>query len=487
MTDQSQGQEAGPAIVRGTGKPAGVGVRPTRTKRSGTDKPSFLRRILAWQETMPGADIYWLLAYAALFLLRPWEIRPELAALPMEKIFALALLVKVFFFGKVEFRPRGPGLAMFVFLGALLVTMFLGLDRGQSWPLVEMVLKVAVFAVCVIVAVRSVADLRVFLLGWVALQFIYQSKAIWEFYVHGRGSYQMGIWRMRGIETTFGHPNTFCATTVLILPLAIALFRYEKNRWVRAFLLAEIAAAVIVIFKTGSRAGLLELVLLALIVLVTSSHRVKGFVALAVLVPVLFFTLPDDLQQRYRTIFDQKANKSATESAQGRVEGLRKGAKLFVKRPLAGVGPNCFVIADARYPGLTLFAGLQPHNLVGQLLGEMGLLGILAFGCMGLATFLALLRIRRMGKEKDDPVLMAFGFGGILVLMFLFVAGTFGHNLYRYNWLWLTALAAAALNAAEQLYPSGKSKGRRKKVKVFTVPLDPPVPLKSPVPQIKSS
>ncbi len=429
------------------------GTRPLILRRARVQQSSFFSQLLEWKGKRPSADVYWLLGYAALYLLRPWEIRPEFAALPLEKIFAGFLLLKIFIFGAPRFRPRAPGLGLFAFLGALLFTMIFSLDLAQSWLIVENVIKVIVFGVCLVAAIQTLADLRAFLIGWIGIQFIYQSKAIWEFYVHGRGSYQMGIWRMRGIETTFGHPNTFCATTVLILPLAIALWRNETNRWVRKFLLLEMAAAGLVIFKTGSRAGLLEIILLALIVLVSSRHRIKGFIVLALVVPIIVFTLPKDLSERYRTIFDSKANKSATESAQGRVEGLKKGAKLFVRRPLTGVGPNCFVISDDRYPGLTLFPGLQPHNLVGQILGEMGLAGLLGFGLMAGASFLSLWRIRRRGREQDDPMLLALGMGGMLVLFFLVVAGGFGHNLYRYNWVWITALSAAGLNVADAAYP----------------------------------
>ncbi len=441
-----------------TRKPPQLGRQTTLPLReSGARKEkkraSWRRSVLSYRDEMPGKEVYWLLAYAALYLVRPWEIRPELAALPMERIFALLLLVKIFVFGKAQIRLRGPGLGLLFFVGALFVTMFAGLDLAQSWIIVENVLKVSVFGICVIAGIRGIADLRAFLLGWVGIQFIYQLKAIWEFYIHGRGSYQMGIWRMRGIESTFGHPNTFCATTVLILPFAIALLRNEKTQVVRALLFAEIVAAGIVIFKTGSRAGLIEVILLAMIVLVSSRHRFKGILVLSIVVPIIFLVLPDDLSERYRTIFDKKANKSATESAQGRIEGLKKGAKLFVERPLVGVGPNCFTISDRRYPGFTLFPGLQPHNLVGQVLGETGLLGVLSFGIMVFATFLALVRIRRRGKDNEDPALLAMGQGGLLVLFFLFIAGTFGHNLYRYNWIWLTALTAAAWNAADLVYP----------------------------------
>lgn len=452
-----------PQLVRPATPPFRVGgVR--KEKKNG----SWRRSVLSYREEMPGKEVYWLLAYAALYLIRPWEIRPELAALPMERIFAVLLLVKIFVFGKPQIRPRGPGIGLMFFVGALFVTMFAGLDLAQSWVIVENVLKVSVFGICVIAGIRGIADLRAFLLGWVGIQFIYQLKAIWEFYIHGRGSYQMGIWRMRGIESTFGHPNTFCATTVLILPFAIALLRNEKTRFVRMFLMAEIAAAGIVIFKTGSRAGLVEVILLAMIVLITSRHRFKGILVLAIVVPIIFLVLPDDLSERYRTIFDKKANKSATESAQGRIEGLKKGAKLFVERPLVGVGPNCFTISDRRYPGFTLFPGLQPHNLVGQILGETGLLGVFSFGMMVFATFLALIRIRRRGKDSEDPALLAMGQGGLLVLFFLFIAGSFGHNLYRYNWIWLTALTAAALNVADLVYPP-KQRGA---IKVNTIKLD---------------
>jgi O-antigen ligase len=118
-------------------------------------------------------------------------------------------------------------------------------------------------------------------------------------------------------------------------------------------------------------------------------------------------------------------------SGESRWEGLQIGLELFGKNPLTGIGPGVWRVATGRT--------LESHNLYGQLLGELGGLGGAAFVLILLA-FWANIHWQRKNNSnaaRDGPcfsyeVSMAVG---VAVLLMLF-EGNFGHNLFRFNWLW---------------------------------------------------
>jgi O-antigen ligase len=87
--------------------------------------------------------------------------------------------------------------------------------------------------------------------------------------------------------------------------------------------------------------------------------------------------MPADLQERFNTIFDDSINPVATRSAEGRIEGFRRGLKLFELSPIWGVGAGCSALAVDQL--LHLENPGQLHNLYGQLLSELGVLGAVSF------------------------------------------------------------------------------------------------------------
>jgi O-antigen ligase len=118
---------------------------------------------------------------------------------------------------------------------------------------------------------------------------------------------------------------------------------------------------------------------------------------------------------------------------------------LFKSRPFTGVGIGNF--SAYRVPNIDGIP-LQAHNLEGQLLGEMGSLGVCAFLLMIGATLVNCRITARLSKFQNDIKMMLLGdlaracMVSLILLVFL---GTFAHNLFRYNWLWLAAFSVLAL------------------------------------------
>jgi len=162
--------------------------------------------------------------------------------------------------------------------------------------------------------------------------------------------------------------------------------------------------------------------------------------------PPAFLTLPESLQNRFLTIIDPNAGpKNAQESGQGRIEGFFTGLALWQTYPLTGVGPGAWRPATG--------SKLESHNLYGQLVGELGTVGLLAFVGL-LAAYRSNIRwLRRVGQDYPFlrdwlPLTLARAIGMSVLLLLLL--GIFGHNLYRYTWLWYAGFLILARHVVEQ-------------------------------------
>ena len=177
------------------------------------------------------------------------------------------------------------------------------------------------------------------------------------------------------------------------------------------------------------------LVVFLLVMAWNSAWRMKAMIAVAVFAPLGFLALPEQLQNRFETIVNPAAGPSnAQTSAQGRVEGFEIGMQLWQNNLATGVGPGAWIVASGRK--------LQAHNLYGQLAGELGTLGVVAFSGFLIAFAATIRRIRRAYRQHPEwePDFLFHLSGGLgLGIALLMLGGLAGHNLYRPQWILFAA------------------------------------------------
>jgi len=197
-------------------------------------------------------------------------------------------------------------------------------------------------------------------------------------------------------------------------------------------LLAYVALAVLCLLLTGSRSSFMGLLVLTLI-LIGKSQRLWTYLLLgAMFAPFLFLALPPSLQLRFETIIHPEVGPAnAQESADGRYLGLVRGFDLWSQFPLSGCGPGAWRPATP--------APIEAHNLYGQIVGEMGTLGLFSFGFLIFAYWTNVRQMKRLQRRTraspDDFLFRLSRAVGVSVFLMLLM-GNFGHNLFRYNWLW---------------------------------------------------
>lgn len=423
-----------------------------------------------------------LAGYLFLLIFRPYEYWPILGEFRVERVYMLCFMGIVFFSKEKRFLPSSLNGTIILFSLTLLLSGFFSISWDASWRVIEDYLKYVVFYFMVILCVRDEKDFRFIILAFIGVMFVYVGKSAWEFFVNGRHVYRMGIPRMIGIDITYGDPNSFSATICYSLPLTWAMIRSKfDNVYLRRCLWIYSCLALVAIILTGSRSGMVTALLFFLIIFLSTSRKFLASFVIAIVLLFSWQVMPEDLQTRFLSIFvDDMGPQGAQQSADGRMQGFMHGISLLSDNPILGVGPN-------NYP-LSWDIRMNAHNLYGQLLGELGLLGGGAFGILLILMVVknrGIIRkcklMTRLGESESshpsDHAAKALNGGlrrtchssGLLVrkpertffkdlgpvplvfyslvaqaiiqtIILMLFKGWGDHNLYRYTWLWLAAL-----------------------------------------------
>jgi O-antigen ligase len=278
---------------------------------------------------------------------------------------------------------------------------------------------------------------------------------MWEFFVHGRYVHRMGIPRLFGVDITYGDPNAFAATIVYSLPFVWALWKTMPSSRIKKGLIFYGIMSIAAIGLTGSRAGMVSIIFLLLILWIRGKRKVLGIVGVVLVLAISWYALPQDYQKRFETIYDDSINPLATESAQGRIKGLKMGIELFSLRPVWGWGAGCSPSAVKDILGY--FMKVQLHNLYAQLLSELGIMGAISFLGLVFLLFRTQRRIanRSVRSGPNNNLIIQASIACANVAWLLLFEGLFGHNLYRYTWIWICAILVLAQQLSKKATDNG--------------------------------
>jgi O-antigen ligase len=390
--------------------------------------------------------VWLLLGYMCLFVHRPFEIKgwEILADIRLERMYMLVTLLAVAAWPGKRWLNNRLNWTVLGFALAVLVCWLASPWAAAGDGRVEDFFKILVFYVLLLLVIHDEPSLKRLLWGFLAVLAVYMTHSLVE-YGNGRHMFRMGIPRMIGVDQTMGDPNSFGATLVYSLPFVVPLWA-EASKARRWLLGGYVSLVVLCVGLTGSRSAFVSLVLAAVLVVMRSRGRWRLAVMGMVAAPVLFALLPMALQTRFETIIDPSVGPAnAQESAEGRVQGLLNGWRLWSENPVTGCGPGAWRPAT--------HSPIESHNLYGQVMGELGTLGIVAFAAF-LVCFWANVRwIRKTYRNHPEwgqdflyRTTQAVSLG-VLLLLF---EGNFGHNLFRYNWYWYGAFLIVVGHCVQQ-------------------------------------
>jgi len=415
---------------------------------------------------MPTSFSLWMAAfYVGLFIIRPWEqLFPILAIIHFERIYGILMIVIAVLSTDAIPKFNRQGKAVLFFFAAFAGCAILGVDPVQSWDITYKYITLVAFFLVMVLVIKNPYELVFMAACYLLAMGLYLGKSLWEYFIHGAGEYEMEVWRLTGIEGTFGDPNSVAPSILYSLPILVFLFSVRREfyfgwprSWQKLFtrgLVAYSGMAIVALILTRSRGGALGLVFFVFLLAVRKKGVLKkggAFLGILLLCLVSFLILPEDIQNRFRTIWTKDAGPAnAYNSAQGRWSGFLAGVEMWKQRPLVGVGPGNFVEYRAKHVDGEPF---QAHNLFGQMLGETGLLGGVAFLFLLGAVWRNYRETQRLIHNGRDPTQLVLGRFVLAcrdVILLLLFSGLHGHNLYRFNWLWVAAFCSLAVSFAYQ-------------------------------------
>lgn len=389
--------------------------------------------------------LWLLIGYMFLFIHRPFEVWPSLGEMRVERLYAMSAAAVWLVGARKTWMPNRLHLAFFAFLAVMIFSWMMSPWADRCQPTVEDYFKLFFVYILLVTVVQDERDLKRVVLAYLAVMAFYLTHSLAE-YLNGKHTFRMGIVRMVGVDSSFGDPNSFGASIVYALPFVTPLWHSSASKRLRCFLVGYVGLSVLCIALTGSRGSFVGLLLLGLIVILRSRWRGRLLVLAGFLAPVLFLALPPSLQNRFETIINPEVGPAnAIQSGESRKEGLLIGLRLWEQNPLTGCGPGAWRPASGMK--------IESHNLYGQVLGETGTLGALAFLGIVLGMWANLRGIKQMYRlhpewGQDFPWHLSRAIGLSLVLLLFLGMG--GHNLYRYSWLWYGGFLVVAHHLVRQ-------------------------------------
>ncbi len=414
--------------------------------------------------------IYLLGFYVWLYVHRPFEYYPQLGELQFERIYMIIMVVVWALSPKKGWAPNRIHLAQACFTTVMVVSWMVS-PYADRESVLENYFKIVTFYILVVTSVRDEKSLRRLLLSYLIAVGLYASHSLLEFF-NGRIEWRQGISRMVGVDVTFRDPNAFAYTLLTALPMTLPFWSEKRTPLRRVLLFGYVGLSILCILLTGSRAAFVGLCFFGLLAILISGGSRKGALLLIVAGVVAIGTLlPGPLQNRFLTLIDSSYGpQNAHQSAGGRIEGFLAGIELWQRSPLLGFGPiQFFAKVTGREGGA--------HNMYGQLLSELGTLGAVAFAGVIYCFYRNAVEARRFYR-KNPHIPRGFSFHaaraiGIAIVVMLLM-GWAGHNLYRYNWLWLSAFQVAALHCIRSTAVIASTRQVRVRLPSLLGPYRPP-------------
>lgn len=200
--------------------------------------------------------------------------------------------------------------------------------------------------------------------------------------------------------------NDYAAHMILVLPAIAYLFFAPKRSIIfKAFGALVICGAMYQILSTGSRGGLVGLLITCLYILKKGSSKVRLaiLVGLPTLALLAFPLIPHDSAARLKSLFgqdeDTHAADVATESREARKALFWASVHITLHHPLFGIGPGEFMDVQAGIAKDQGERGMwhETHNAYTQLSSECGIPALFFYLAALSMTYLILLRVIKAG------------------------------------------------------------------------------------------
>ncbi len=375
--------------------------------------------------------------YMFIFFFRPQEW--STLQLPYEKVIALVIIITLLMY--ITFKDKKFDLflidkAFIAFMAVCLVSIVFSGDIQYSFDGFVEFFKI--FLVYIFASIIANTSRRFNSIIWLfVLSQIFLAVSTTINYYTGGAQFSMGIDRavgLAGAEGAYSDANSVANSLVLGIPFLFFLIKYYQSAMMKLLLIATLGITFWTIIITGSRGGMVSVIIVSMLLAYSTKYRTISTIGAIALLVVFITFMPSQDRERFATIFSiyEEDSTGAGESAQGRIEGLVKGFVFMTQKPIFGCGIASFKWENRQQYGKWLDA----HNMLGKLMGELGLMGLLTFGFFLYVIFKTIQMIKyiyhkyKWEYDFERSMIDSISYSFIMLAF----QGLLGHNLFRFNW-----------------------------------------------------
>ena len=257
-------------------------------------------------------------------------------------------------------------------------------------------------------------------------------------------------WGVAGAPGWFENSGEFGIEMCVFFPISLYFSLGIRRLVSRPVFLASLAlpfTAVAGAIASSSRGALLGMAVVGLWMFLRSRYKVRGAIALAIIVVLAWAFVPTEQKQRFSESGEDNTSVS-------RLTYWKRGIAFANERPLLGIGYRNWMPYYTYVWGGRLERGqiLQlPHNFMIEALAELGYTGLFALLFLLGGTFWLNARTRALARGLGERGFLAeqlgWGFDGGLIGFA--VSGSFVTVLY-YPYLWVNLAMTVALHLSVQ-------------------------------------
>lgn len=236
--------------------------------------------------------------------------------------------------------------------------------------------------------------------------------------------------------------NDLATHLLIILPICLMVASITKcKRTLRPLALALVPFILYTTLRTSSRAAIISLAVMTLILLskASPSQRIITAICLVILGAVGVAVLPGSIWERFASTYSGDVDVNdvsyGAASREGRIAELRRSVEVTLQHPVVGVGPGVYIEYDAKEAEKSSkrASWLGTHNSYTEVSAEDGIPALIFFAGAIVASFLACSRVYKMTLKREDMKQVNF----IALFLMVTIAGLainifFSHIAYRY-------------------------------------------------------
>ncbi len=395
---------------------------------------------------------YGILGYLIVMIFRPGSLYPFLGAIRFELLVGIFLAVLVIIKERTQLASHGYhniNKAIYLFFCVVYLSVLQAFDFSHSLDYAyRLSFLIFAFYIMFVCFLEKIEDIKLFIFVYILIVVWMAYMPIYN-YIMGIGKLRIGadIIHSKGIVgMASGHVGLANSMTQSI-PFAYFMFLGEKNKIKKLMLLGALVVFVVATISSGSRGGFLGLVICAGLIWYKANKKVIASVVMGAVIIAALGLNPNYLNW-VSTILDFGGSDV---SAHSRIVGLQHGIEMAAKRPILGVGIGCYALARSAW----FHWGIWAHNHYGELIGELGILGVLSWGLLIYLCFKEIRRIRDY-INKNPHVEPFYGYlidACWSVLILRLIIGMTTHSLMAFVWYMIAGILVVTSKSLEKTYP----------------------------------